>query len=341
MPIIRLPKLKGFLTELLCIRRDALQATQPATPQPATGDTTTTNTRAATTTTPDESGHTAVQRPVPIHGKRPVTGDDVKKQDENETTDVHDGEQEPPLEECPICHDLVGVPNPEGILESWVHLHCGHKFGSSCIQCWVDESAEIHPMQEPSCPICRTTARHPCGHPIVTPVRGVYLGVITPGRPPLIYEPRHPRPRRRLTRREGHPNRPPPPPPHSTNPRVQMVGKCRYCAILAAQEERRKKRSSTTGRPDTSGSSTTESERGPGVGDNRRPRSKSVMLQTTSFQRLSVSSPSEEPRDEMTAHFSDMLTYYADMCRTHHNSRIAERVPTPGPTAADRIEAMV
>lgn len=86
-----------------------------------------------------------------------------KQQDEKEEA------KEPPPEECPICHDPVGVANPEGILESWVHLHCNHKFGTHCIQTWLEESAERDPHAIPSCPICRSAAKHPCGHPVVLP----------------------------------------------------------------------------------------------------------------------------------------------------------------------------
>ncbi|KAI0457008.1 hypothetical protein F5B21DRAFT_106379 [Xylaria acuta] len=156
-----------------------------------------------------------------------------------------------PLEECPICHDPVGVKNPEGILESWVHLHCNHKFGSHCIQTWLQESAERDHHSVPSCPICRTTAKHPCGHPVVLPAHRLppitAWSSMLPSSPGPPSSPRieGPRPRRRLSRRWGHPHRPLPPRPGRAH--VQTVGECTTCAaaaaaaaMAAAQEKRMK-----------------------------------------------------------------------------------------------------
>lgn len=71
-------------------------------------------------------------------------------------------------DECIICLDAVGVPNHEGIAETWVVLHCGHKFGSVCIQRWFQESLHRHDVTSwiaPTCPVYREIARHPdCGH---------------------------------------------------------------------------------------------------------------------------------------------------------------------------------
>jgi hypothetical protein len=116
--------------------------------------------------------------------------------------------QQEGAEVCSICHDAVGVVNPEGIVESWASLHCGHRFGSACLQTWLQESLERdqHSVLDPSCPVCRTEARHPtCGHAVVSPRV----------RPPLdswhtvqYYHPPQRRPRRRLERRPGHPLRP-------------------------------------------------------------------------------------------------------------------------------------
>ncbi|KAI1491225.1 hypothetical protein F5X96DRAFT_488728 [Biscogniauxia mediterranea] len=136
----------------------------------------------------------------------------------------------PPTEECPICHDPVGIANPEGIVESWTKLHCGHKFGTHCIQTWLEESVNRDQNTNPSCPICRTIAKHPCGH-LVSP----------PPFPPihLQWRPspaptRRRRVRRRLTRRPGHPLRPPPPPKR----KVQTVGECKTCAENEAFDSR-------------------------------------------------------------------------------------------------------
>ncbi|CAJ2507414.1 Uu.00g086000.m01.CDS01 [Anthostomella pinea] len=174
---------------------------------------------------------------------------------------------------CPICHDPVGVPNPEGIIESWTKLHCGHEFGTECIQTWLDESCQRDPNKNPSCPICRTVAKHPCGHLVSPPPYApmqhphmvevdslTYQNSVTSGagsyqsprsppasptpslRVPQVrygysangYAP-HRRPRRRLTRRAGHPqNRIWVLAPR----RAQTVGKCAACEQIAAMEAR-------------------------------------------------------------------------------------------------------
>ncbi|KAI0157584.1 hypothetical protein GGR57DRAFT_500536 [Xylariaceae sp. FL1272] len=152
---------------------------------------------------------------------------------------------EVPLEECPICHDPVGIPNPEGILESWVTLHCQHKFGTSCIQAWLEESAENDHHSSPTCPMCRTVAKHACGHPIATPASAqftVWLPHPNPSPPP-----RRARVRRRLSRShragQGH---------HAAHsyprPHVQIVGQCTVCkaaAAAAAQAEKSMKEVTT------------------------------------------------------------------------------------------------
>ncbi|KAI4864640.1 hypothetical protein F4820DRAFT_328570 [Hypoxylon rubiginosum] len=157
---------------------------------------------------------------------------------------------EPP-EECPICHDPVGLANPEGIVESWTQLYCGHRFGTHCIQTWLQESLNRDPGASPSCPICRATAKHPCGHlvsPPLFPSIQLGLGWQSPRPPPSPpqqqqqqqqrrhhYHHNHHQPvRRRLTRRAGHPLRPPPQPLR----RAQVVGECRTCAENAEFDAR-------------------------------------------------------------------------------------------------------
>jgi hypothetical protein len=64
---------------------------------------------------------------------------------------------------CPICQELVGYPNPEGIAEEWSSLPCGHRFGDHCIKQYLRIVAD----DRPSCPICRQSAYHGCGHPVL------------------------------------------------------------------------------------------------------------------------------------------------------------------------------
>jgi len=142
-------------------------------------------------------------------------------------------------EDCPICHDPVGIETPEGILESWVHLYCGHKFGTHCIQRWLQDSVERDPHSVPSCPYCRSVAKHPCGHPVSIPAPrpsysyNIWSTTIAPTHP-------HPqqtrRARRRLLRRSRRPLQPSP--PYSDPYRAQTVGECRTCAANARSEKK-------------------------------------------------------------------------------------------------------
>ncbi|KAI1322505.1 hypothetical protein F5Y16DRAFT_38323 [Xylariaceae sp. FL0255] len=163
---------------------------------------------------------------------------------EKSNSKVEEKEEVVPPEECPICHDPVGILNPEGILESWVQLHCGHKFGSHCIQTWLQESAERDHNSSPCCPLCRTIAKHPCGHPVATPLSSQFTIFLT-RQPPMTTTSRRSsraRPRRRLSRRSGHPRaRPPLQPawPQRPNPQrlVQTVGNCNICKAAAEIEK--------------------------------------------------------------------------------------------------------
>ncbi|KAI1455269.1 hypothetical protein F4805DRAFT_288823 [Annulohypoxylon moriforme] len=170
---------------------------------------------------------------------------------------------EPP-EECPICHDPVGLANPEGIVESWTSLHCGHRFGTHCIQTWLQESINRDQTANPSCPICRTTAKHPCGHlisPPPFPAINHYstFDWVAPRPPPS--PPRHQQRqvRRRLTRRAGHPLRPPP--RELPKRKAQVVGECRTCAENA-DFDARMQRIRERGRQATGESALSSSSRG-------------------------------------------------------------------------------
>ncbi|KXJ93275.1 hypothetical protein Micbo1qcDRAFT_161257 [Microdochium bolleyi] len=74
---------------------------------------------------------------------------------------------QPPLEECSICQDPVGVANPEGQIESMVQLHCGHRFGGRCIVTWIRDSFGAHYNTSPCCPVCRQEIAHACGHTLL------------------------------------------------------------------------------------------------------------------------------------------------------------------------------
>lgn len=157
------------------------------------------------------------------------------------------------LEECPICHDPVGAPNPEGTIESWNHLNCGHKFGDVCLQTWLQDSLdrEDPTNPDPTCPICRSVAKHPdCGHPVCKPPtidmawhawqqyqQALQLAAALGGGNPS------PGPRRnRLQRREGHPNRPSYTPPRRM---ADAVGECSMCAEISKKREQEKRILST------------------------------------------------------------------------------------------------
>ncbi|KAH8196381.1 hypothetical protein TruAng_009464 [Truncatella angustata] len=155
----------------------------------------------------------------------------------------------PPLEECPICQDPVGVPNPEGTVESWTSLHCSHKFGTICIQTWLQDSLDRDDPHNPNptCPICRDVAKHPsCGHPVcIVPTFEMQWNAwqqyhtaamadatfVNFSRPPV-------RQRNRLQRREGHPSRPSFTPPKR---KADTVGECSVCAEASKKKEMEKR----------------------------------------------------------------------------------------------------
>ncbi|KAK5627379.1 hypothetical protein RRF57_003094 [Xylaria bambusicola] len=304
MPRVRLPKLKlDFLKKLLRNHPEPDVGIEPVTDEPGS------STDGPPTDKPTTEEHT--------------TDGPVEQQDEKT------GVQEV-FEECPICHDPVGTMNPEGILESWTHLYCGHKFGTHCIQTWLQESADRNPHSIPSCPICRSIAKHPCGHPIVvTPRYMFFLGVPLQPLPPS-----NRRRRRRLSRRPGHPHRPPPALPDQN--KVQIVGKCSTCAAAAAAAAAEESRKSTA-RGDEAAETPNSRQ---GRDGDRRSGIKSMILQT-SFRRLSISSP-ESPRSESRGAFGDTHSGrtsptahrdYLNLCRTEV---APARRPTPAP-AIDRI----
>ncbi|KAI1801643.1 hypothetical protein F4811DRAFT_555637 [Daldinia bambusicola] len=218
-------------------------------------------------------------------------------------------------EECPICHDPVGIANPEGIVEAWTKLHCGHKFGTQCIQTWLQESINRDPNINPSCPICRSTAKHPCGHLISPPpFPSLHLDWQSPRAPPA--PPRRHQVRRRLTRRAGHPLRPPPQPRR----RAQVVGECRTCAENAEFEERLRNRIRERGRQETGESST-------GAGSRSAAAIKSIipgLKRPSNTVRTTVTHVGIDPLEERSPRSAFCVS-------SHVSSRRMPRHSTPPP----------
>jgi hypothetical protein len=67
---------------------------------------------------------------------------------------------EQPSYRCTICHEVLGLPRLDGLVENAVMLPCGHIFGSLCISRWL-ENASTHQ----DCPNCRRRMVYSeCGH---------------------------------------------------------------------------------------------------------------------------------------------------------------------------------
>ncbi|KAK8135928.1 hypothetical protein PG984_003868 [Apiospora sp. TS-2023a] len=147
----------------------------------------------------------------------------------------------PPPEECPICQDPVGIPNPEGTTEAWTSLNCNHKFGTVCIQTWLQDSIDRDPNGTPSCPVCRAAAKHPgCGHAICPPSLDAQIWTQYQMRLQLAQHQERERqllsgrrPRNRLQRRSGQPRAPSPP-----RRTAEKVGECGICKLNEARLKR-------------------------------------------------------------------------------------------------------
>ncbi|KAK8065240.1 hypothetical protein PG997_011987 [Apiospora hydei] len=124
----------------------------------------------------------------------------------------------PPPEECPICQDPVGIPNPEGITEAWTSLKCGHKFGTVCIQTWLQDSIDRDPNGTPSCPIWTQYQMR-----LQLAQHQERERQLLSGR----------RPRNRLQRRSGQPRAPSPP-----RRTAETVGECGLCKLNEARLKR-------------------------------------------------------------------------------------------------------
>ncbi|KAI1103257.1 hypothetical protein F4804DRAFT_235382 [Jackrogersella minutella] len=249
--------------------------------------------------------------------------DDVVSPKNNTKTKQQRLAPEPP-EECPICHDPVGVANPEGIVESWTKLHCGHKFGTHCIQTWLQESINRDQNTNPSCPICRTTAKHPCGHLISPPpFPSINLDWQLPRPPPSPPRHRqHQQVRRRLTRRPGHPLRPPP----QEQPKrlAQVVGECRTCAENA-EFDARMRRIRERGRQDTGESATSTGSRSAAAIKSIIPGLK----RSTNTIRATVVHVGIDPLEERHPR--------SVFCVAPHVSSRMSRRPTPPPGYSRRL----
>ncbi|OTA67839.1 hypothetical protein K449DRAFT_185603 [Hypoxylon sp. EC38] len=253
------------------------------------------------------------------------TQDDVSPKNKNKKSPA----PEPP-EECPICHDPVGLANPEGIVESWTKLHCGHKFGTHCIQTWLQESINRDQNTNPSCPICRTTAKHPCGHLISPPpFPSIQLNWQSPRPPPS--PPRRPQQvRRRLTRRPGHPLRPPPQPRR----RAQIVGECRTC-IENAEFDARMRRIHEQRRQGTGDSAAS-------AGSSRAAAIKSIipgLKRSSNTVRATVVHVGIDPNEERDRDRDRDRHRRSVLCTTtaHMTSRGIPRRPTPPPGYSRRL----
>lgn len=150
---------------------------------------------------------------------------------------THGARAADPPEACPICQDPVGLPNPEGIVEAWTSLGCGHRFGTVCIQTWLQDTLDRDQNSTPSCPVCRATAKHPgCGHAICP--SGFHNQLWAEYQMRLQIAQSHERQRqasgrpqrRRLQRRMGHPHIPSPPPRRE----AEKVGDCATCKLREA-----------------------------------------------------------------------------------------------------------
>ncbi|KAK3403507.1 Hus1-like protein-domain-containing protein [Sordaria brevicollis] len=87
----------------------------------------------------------------------------IKEKPVAEQQSSEDEEEDPADKMCPICHEEIGSPSSEGIVETWSVLPCGHLFGSHCIKHYIQMVA----YDRPQCPICRYSLVHGCGHPVL------------------------------------------------------------------------------------------------------------------------------------------------------------------------------
>ena len=94
-------------------------------------------------------------------GKNSGWTEKVKEKQQVEQSEEE--ETNPADKMCPICHEDIGSPNSEGVVENWSVLPCGHMFGSHCIKHYIQMVA----YDRPQCPICRHSLVHGCGHPVL------------------------------------------------------------------------------------------------------------------------------------------------------------------------------
>ncbi|KAK6849945.1 hypothetical protein PG995_013778 [Apiospora arundinis] len=240
----------------------------------------------------------------------------------------------PPPEECPICQDPVGIPNPEGTIEAWTSLNCGHKFGTVCIQTWLQDSIDRDTNGNPSCPVCRAPAQHPgCGHAVCPPNLDIQIWAQLQMRVQLAHHQERERqamngrrPRNRLQRRSG-----PPRPPSPPRRRAETVGQCSVCRLHEVRSK------STT---DTNTTAPREREASSAaIGGARRV--KSYLPAQIRLIRPAVGRDRNRDRDSRVVRLS---TTPAPLSREERQSRVrsvicnmqefarSSRSPTPAPT---------
>ncbi|KAK8035274.1 hypothetical protein PG993_010269 [Apiospora rasikravindrae] len=236
----------------------------------------------------------------------------------------------PPPEECPICQDPVGIPNPEGVTEAWTSLKCGHKFGTVCIQTWLQDSIDRDPNGTPSCPVCRAAAKHPgCGHAICPPSLDAQIWTQYQMRLQLAQHQERERqllsgrrPRNRLQRRSGQPR--PPSPPRRT---AETVGKCGLCKLNEARLKRIAEARTVVHRAGQASSGATAG------GATRRVKSylpaqiRSMRSPGNSSGAETTISPSAMSREERQSRVRSVICNMQELARP-------SRSPTPAPETA-------
>ncbi|KAK3956068.1 hypothetical protein QBC32DRAFT_163834 [Pseudoneurospora amorphoporcata] len=110
-------------------------------------------------------GHRALAAPAnkPLASSKGKNSGWTERVKEKQVEAQSEEETDPADKMCPICHEEIGFPSSEGIVETWSVLPCGHMFGSHCIKHYIQMVA----YDRPQCPMCRYSLVHGCGHPVL------------------------------------------------------------------------------------------------------------------------------------------------------------------------------